>query len=305
MTRELNPRFDPGATHWRLQSREKTTERRRYASELMNWRMTNNSPQGCARRAFTLIELLVVIAIIAILAALLLPALVNAKKRAWAAGCRSNFRQIALAVLMYRDDNNSCFNSEGSRSRGFHYPDWVYWRTNCSYPNSQFKDAPIAIYVGRSAGTGVNNIFRCPGDRFDDDRIKYWSDAEGPYWYSYTMTCYGLSGDGKNLGMSSWYEGPANNETVAVVFKDTQIKRPAAKIMIAEEQSSLRIGEAARSPSGNLLDTAVIGGGAWNPTSDLLSIRHSGKGNVIFADGHTQTVTWQFALDIKNSRPDL
>lgn len=61
------------------------------------------------RRSFTLIELLVVIAIIAILAAMLLPALSKAREKARQISCVSQVKQIAMADLMYVDDNNDCY----------------------------------------------------------------------------------------------------------------------------------------------------------------------------------------------------
>jgi prepilin-type N-terminal cleavage/methylation domain-containing protein/prepilin-type processing-associated H-X9-DG protein len=123
-------------------------------------------PGGIFRRGFTLIELLVVIAIIAILAALLLPALAKAKTKAQGTMCLSNNKQLMLAWRMYADDQNDRLVAALGVSFQPNRPSWFtgglnYKANNASNwdINQDMVNSPLWPYTAKSRG-----IFKCPAD---------------------------------------------------------------------------------------------------------------------------------------------
>ncbi len=98
---------------------------------------------------FTLIELLVVIAIIAILAAMLLPALARAKERAYTIQCTGNLHQISIGMLLFADDNNSLFPMSGGT---------IPWNPTNPDANTNGWMQQIIGFVQNS------NVFHCPAN---------------------------------------------------------------------------------------------------------------------------------------------
>jgi prepilin-type processing-associated H-X9-DG protein len=244
------------------------------------------------RRGFTLFELLMTVATIVLLAALMLPALNNAKHRALQTTCLNNLNQLGLSMTIYMCENKGAFPGMASARDGFNAADWIYWRTNTAYP--AFEISPIL----RGASGLQKQSLRCPLDASAAGRFAQAAanTVNGPYLFSYSFTGYGVDSypnlpAGVNLGMSSVFTAGQ-----ACVFLGSDIRNPSAKLMLVEEPGSV-----ADSPD----HASVINDGRWMPGQDRLTTRHRGWANVTFVDGHAQQVRPEFGDNLTNSLPSL
>ena len=289
---------------------------------------TQTSPPP-ARSGFTLVELLVVIGIIAVLVAILLPALNRARESANTVKCLSNIRQITQATMMYATANDGWLPASGAggpfsmlalggptESKGV---DWIGIDVfGNDALNKTLDGSAIAPYLGTpnplmvgaistltitptEDKLGINPaIFRCPSDNTAAHTVI--GGYSKPYPYSYVMNEMLGTGLVKILPVPQLEKDQA-------AFKLSQVRHGSDKVMFYEEDSGT-IDDGNGQPafvrtdgSGNVESFGVL-------SATYLSGRHSGvnryassavvggpvpdpgaRGNVGFCDGSARTIT--------------
>ncbi|MBU6401313.1 MAG: prepilin-type N-terminal cleavage/methylation domain-containing protein [Verrucomicrobia bacterium] len=235
---------------------------------------------GCLRQGpgpdpgFTLIELLVVIAIIAILAAMLLPALTLAKAKSERTYCLNNLRQIGLFMQYYTDDNADIFPAH--RNQGLSTSDATFSLTN-------WWGTTIVPY-----GNGQSNLFHDPGikgKRLDDGTKWEWA-------FNCHLVGYGYNG---------WFLGhhPYGSEDLTVggirfhvddTFKRSGIVSPADNLVVGDKEpyGSPPMWSSSLWWESSCMDPAVVAHSSFPTYEGVEPKRHLGEAVISFNDGHSE-----------------
>jgi prepilin-type N-terminal cleavage/methylation domain-containing protein/prepilin-type processing-associated H-X9-DG protein len=264
----------------------------------------NCYPGSPAQAAFTLIELLVVIAVIAILAALLLPALSRAKEQADSTVCKSNLRQMGIALANYTGDYKV-------------YPLWIYVRVDP--PLSQNADVwwqdELGPYCGGKWSTNLyagiadssSQLYLCPSYARAVGSVALWPDS-GNGWETYGPYGYNASGSSStnvangSLGLGGFEGESDSNDGYYAAIKENEVFSPSHMIAIGDATfQGLIIQYESVVGFNNLVfaDGAILfyvyGQNPPGLGSRCLSAdakRHDGsRRNILFCDGHVDCLT--------------
>jgi prepilin-type N-terminal cleavage/methylation domain-containing protein len=230
-------------------------------------------------KGFTLIELLVVIAIIAILAAMLLPALAKAKCRAERIACINNQRQLTFCWRIYADDNQGLLVPNTSTSAAGQ-PSWVSgvlsWDFPPSGPNTDNTNVLMLTTNLLGSCSKSVEVYKCPADKI--------SSARGPRVRSISMNGQtgGVVVGASQLPVINQY---GNGYDYWLYVKDSHLVKPGPAmtwVFIDEHPDSINDG----------LFRVDMPHGAADVWDDVPANYHCGSGALSFADGHAEIRKW-------------
>jgi prepilin-type N-terminal cleavage/methylation domain-containing protein/prepilin-type processing-associated H-X9-DG protein len=264
------------------------------------------------QRAFTLVELLVVIGIIALLIAILLPALGRAREQSATVKCLSNLRQIGVAIVQYGNANRGALVPGAVRfpGDGLDRDNWATILVAGKYLPA--PPQPPSTSGNTFADTSFgDSVFRCPTGL--DNRVltgasstptSPYDQIGGGFFRLLSSNTTGKMGIDPGLRIDAWYGINGWSTSVAGTVANAYSRWPFTRIPDENAAEPQQLHKLSQLRSPTTLALVYDGVSFHNQKAAMVNARHN-KGtrtNVLYADGHAATVLTKEIVDLNETR---